>query len=225
MAEARASRTVVQAERLSDQIYELIRRDLRAGNFGSGQRLVELGLAARYNVSRTPVREALAQLSRAGLLVSNDRGYLTPRYSRVETMNHLELMQLLWPRLAEHATTNCKSLQVKAFARALGREKAAHAAGKVEAFNSAYQESRRVYQSMCKHEMLVRCVSIVDDQFEFIRTRIHSNARNRELTIRYNSRLLETLTGHDPGGAAVVMLDMLSFLRVYCTEHLPVEFG
>lgn len=225
MAATRAGRTVVQPERLSDQVYELIRQDLWSGAFGPGQRLVELELAARYNVSRTPVREALVQLSRDGLLMSNERGYLTPHYSRVDIMNRLELMQLLWPRLAEHAAVDCEPQQTKAFARALEREKVTHAAGKIEAFNSAYQDGRRIYRSMCKNEMLVRCASLVDDQFEFARSRIHKNAQNREITIRYNERLLETLTTRDPKAAAAVTIDMVNFLQVYYTQHPPADFG
>lgn len=225
MAATRAVRTVVQPERLSDQVYELIRQDLWSGSFGSGQRLVELDLALRYNVSRTPVREALVQLSRDGLLVSNDRGYVTPQYSRADILNRLELMNLLFPRLAEHAAADCETPQLKAFARALEREKAAHVAGKVEAFNSAYQEARKIYRSMCKNELLVRCVSLVDDQFEFPRSRIHRNAQNRGITIRYNKRLLETLTAHDSKAAAAVTNEMLKFLKIYYAEHPPAEFG
>ena len=50
---------IVQSERLRDQIYKLIRDDLRTGALAPGERLVEVNLAKKLGVSRTPVREAL----------------------------------------------------------------------------------------------------------------------------------------------------------------------
>lgn len=60
--------TVVRSVR--DQITDLIREDLLCGRIPSGERLSEVSLAVRFGVSRGPVREALAQLTHEGLLVS-----------------------------------------------------------------------------------------------------------------------------------------------------------
>lgn len=48
--------------------YELIRADVIAGNLVAGERLSEAALSRKYGVSRSPVREALASLERAGLV-------------------------------------------------------------------------------------------------------------------------------------------------------------
>jgi DNA-binding GntR family transcriptional regulator len=53
-----------------DQITDLIREDLLCGRIPAGARLSELKLADRFGVSRGPIREALAQLTNEGLLVS-----------------------------------------------------------------------------------------------------------------------------------------------------------
>src|SRR5580704_1506303 len=44
---ARGARVVVQADRLRDQVYELIRDDMRSGVLTPGQRLVEVDLAEK----------------------------------------------------------------------------------------------------------------------------------------------------------------------------------
>ena len=54
---------------LADQIAE----GIATGLYAPGSRLDELELAARYGVSRTPVREALIQLGAAGLLTLRPR--------------------------------------------------------------------------------------------------------------------------------------------------------
>jgi len=50
-----------------------IEEDILAGRLVPGDRLEERALAARYNVSRTPVREALLQLSTLGLVSMRPR--------------------------------------------------------------------------------------------------------------------------------------------------------
>ena len=58
------SRRQTQAEKLAGDLADAI----LAGEFAPGARLDEQSLAARYKVSRTPVREAIRQLAATGLI-------------------------------------------------------------------------------------------------------------------------------------------------------------
>ena len=60
--------------RTGAEIYERLKRDILTFEFRPGERLVELELCDRYEVSRTPVREALRRLEDDGLIVSRDKG-------------------------------------------------------------------------------------------------------------------------------------------------------
>jgi DNA-binding GntR family transcriptional regulator len=55
--------------------YELLRADVLAGVFEPGTALLETTLAERYEISRTPIREALGRLEQDGLLERATRGY------------------------------------------------------------------------------------------------------------------------------------------------------
>jgi DNA-binding GntR family transcriptional regulator len=53
----------------AEQVYAALSEEILEGDLVSGTSLTELDLAARFSVSRTPVREALTRLSAEGLLV------------------------------------------------------------------------------------------------------------------------------------------------------------
>jgi DNA-binding GntR family transcriptional regulator len=57
----------------SEHVRELIEEGIATGAFPPGMRLDEMELAERFNVSRTPLREALFQLASAGIVVMQPR--------------------------------------------------------------------------------------------------------------------------------------------------------
>lgn len=57
-----------QQETVVDRIRRIISDDIISGALGPGVRLDEQGLADRFSVSRTPIRETLSQLSALGLV-------------------------------------------------------------------------------------------------------------------------------------------------------------
>jgi DNA-binding GntR family transcriptional regulator len=60
--------------RAGTEIYERLKRDILTFEFQPSERLVESELCDRYEVSRTPVREALRRLEDDGLVVAREKG-------------------------------------------------------------------------------------------------------------------------------------------------------
>lgn len=68
---------------LAARVYELISEDIVAGRMAPGTALVQEQLAARFEVSRTPVRDALTQLTTDGLVrLVSSKGYYVNDLSR-----------------------------------------------------------------------------------------------------------------------------------------------
>lgn len=120
---------------LTNDQYLRIREDILNGEFPIGQRLLETSLAARYGVSRTPVREALVALQQDGLIERVDNGF------RVRTGRPEDVMEIYEARIALEAVAaaaaarrstdldlaRLTSLQESAAAAAAaGEERAAH---------------------------------------------------------------------------------------------------
>lgn len=80
---------------LHQQTYEALRSSILSGQLAPGDRLVETQLAHQLQVSRTPIREAIRQLQREGLVKADSSGGL-----RVTAISALDAMQLYDCRLA-----------------------------------------------------------------------------------------------------------------------------
>ncbi len=86
------SDSVLQIQGLREQIVNHIREDIFCGRLKEGARVSENVLVDRFGVSRTPIRESLAQLTHEGLLES------VPNYGvRVAKMPSDELQRLVAP--------------------------------------------------------------------------------------------------------------------------------
>lgn len=71
MAITSAPRTEkIERRSVAEQVYEILKRDLRSGRLAQGEDLVEARLAKQLGVSRAPIREAVQRLSQDGLIQS-----------------------------------------------------------------------------------------------------------------------------------------------------------
>lgn len=81
--------------RLSSDVYNVLRRQIVTGELRPNQPLIELDLAERLQVSRTPVRESLQRLASAGLVVPRKRGWAVREFTPDEIRQNAELRMAL----------------------------------------------------------------------------------------------------------------------------------
>lgn len=80
----------------SEQVYNTLKQEIMWGEIEPGTLLSELKLAARFGVSRTPVREALTMLASDGLITTLPRrGHLVRTVSFSELLGAFRLRELL----------------------------------------------------------------------------------------------------------------------------------
>jgi DNA-binding GntR family transcriptional regulator len=82
--------------RRADALRDRLEQDIVTGALRPGERLDEQSLAARFGVSRTPIREALMQLASAGLVrLEARRGAFVASLSLREVIERFEVMAAL----------------------------------------------------------------------------------------------------------------------------------
>jgi DNA-binding GntR family transcriptional regulator len=89
------------AESLADQAYHAVSRWILTRRLVGGQVIVEGRLAEQFNISRTPIREALLRLEAEGLLVKQGSGsYTVRRTTASEFFQSMRVRALLEPEAA-----------------------------------------------------------------------------------------------------------------------------
>jgi DNA-binding GntR family transcriptional regulator len=98
----------------TEQTVTRLRRFILEGDLEPGARLQEVDLAAQLGVSRTPVREALRELSSQGLVeILPHRGARVTRWSAKDLREIYELRSMLESHAAERAATRMSGADVE----------------------------------------------------------------------------------------------------------------
>jgi DNA-binding GntR family transcriptional regulator len=107
-------------ESLRTQVYRLMKQDILMGQYGAGEQLPVEELAKKYEISNTPVKEALTLLQGEGLVEIVPRiGYFTARFTVAEIQELFEVRILLETgaaklaakRIAEHEVLHLEHMQ------------------------------------------------------------------------------------------------------------------
>lgn len=102
---------------VSEFVYEFVRESLLSGKLRPGQALKQDELATRLQVSRSPVREALSQLEREGLITFRPRhGYVVASLDTDE-IHEIFQLRIMLEEYAARIATQCRTLHDIALAR------------------------------------------------------------------------------------------------------------
>lgn len=97
----------------SGMVFEEIKKQIIAGEMLAGEHLIEAKLAERFNISRTPVREALRRLSEAGLVVfSRHQGVRVRKWTKDEILDSYEIREAMEAIAAKRAASSLSEAQL-----------------------------------------------------------------------------------------------------------------
>jgi DNA-binding GntR family transcriptional regulator len=133
--------TGIIVRNLSEQLVDLVRDRILAGQVDVDRAIRQDALAAELGVSKIPLREALTRLEQEGLVRSRaNRGYFVRELSIAEAEEVYALRLKLEPQVAalaaEHATDDERAVAMQTLAQ-LDEVTNAHGVG-VGAFNRAF---------------------------------------------------------------------------------------
>lgn len=209
MAESGDSRNVSYLAMPDSEVYLAVRERIRQGDVGANDRLVDTTLAAEFNLSRMPVRQALLRLVHEGYLVGTTRGFVLPRLSQREIEEIFEVRMLLEPRAAASACQSVSAEQVAAFRAAFAEAKKAVECSDAQAMMRANDCFRQIWLEAVPNKRLAATISRFVDHVQIVRSATVVDRDTQEVVLELMARLL---AGFERSDALSVHDDMVQFL-------------
>ncbi len=117
-----SSLIVARAPTYREAAYAAIKEAILTGRIGPGQALIEERLATMLDISRTPVREALAILEHEGLIAPvYRRGLYVRKISRAQFVELFEANEMIEPAIARRAALRATEEDFAAMEEAINR--------------------------------------------------------------------------------------------------------
>ena len=199
--------------RRADALRDELEQDIVTGSLRPGERLDEQTLAARFGVSRTPIREALMQLASAGLVeLQPRRGAFVASLSLREVIERFEVMAALegaCGALAARRLTEVESMRLLEAHEACGREARS---GDADAYYYANERFHQVLYDASHNVYLAEQTRQLHDRLK----------PYRRLQLRALSRVAVSLAEHQAVVDAVLAGDSERAERVL-KDHILIQ--
>ncbi len=183
---------------LADDVCRRIADEIVLGNFAPGSRLDEVSLAARFNVSRTPVREALKQLAIMGLVDTRpNRGSVVAELSVDQLDQMFEAIGELEAACARHAALRMTEAGRARMLELHAEGRAAMQAGDIDRYDAANLELHATIIRGCYNPVLIEMATSLRHRVSpFRRTQFRNLERMGE-SFEEHSVIVEAILAHD----------------------------
>jgi DNA-binding GntR family transcriptional regulator len=183
-----------------------IERMILDGELDMGDRLNELALAARFNISRGPIREACRSLVQAGLLEFQiNRGFFVRKLAQKEVVDLYDLraglMRLAGELLAKNITPD-QLAQIKAMVDAMDK---AQRVGNAERFRELNSDFHAALVQATNNRRLVEIYQGLAKEIQLFRRRGLVSASAMKLSNREHRDIVEAIVAQDAVRAAAAM--------------------
>ena len=201
------------------QIAEAVRTDIFSGQLKPGDAIPELGIAKRFGVSQTTVREALARLEHAGLVrrVAN-RGTFVTSLSPTEFREHLRLRAMLEALAASEAARRAAFHSLEPLEQQLHAIGAAVQSNDYFASAQADLEFHRAIWKLSGDGTLYRVLDqLTVPLFAFTSMQRSGSHEDLRRVMLSHQPIHESLRAGDPGRAAEAMREHIekSYLQFF----------
>ena len=163
----------------NDRIKVKLEKDIVAGILKPGERLDEVSLAEQFNVSRTPVREALLQLSSIGLVEMRPRrGNVVAQIGLKDLLDMFEVMAQLEGTCGRLAARRATKAEWELLAGVHDTSKRAVNNGDYNAYYQCNVEFHEIiYQASRNPFLAEQTMSLRNRLAQYRRSQLHQNGR------------------------------------------------
>lgn len=193
----------IQVQSAKEAVTEAIRGLIHSGEIGMGERISIEALASTFGVSRTPVRDALFQLSVEGLVTIQPRvGVLVREIGEQEVLDIYRIKGVLEPLMVEWAAERGSPEERQALYDSVDRLDDAAAAGDVARYVGLLEDRRATILAMVGSSALQDGLSILNGRVRLLRFRNLSQPGQLGRSARQHRLVAKAIRDGDAAGAS-----------------------
>ena len=198
---------------LTESLVTAIENDILEGRLRPGDRLEEIGLARRFQVSRTPIREALRQLAASRLIELKPRlGATVARPTSAEVVELFEVVAELEGIAARLAAERMEAADLAAIEAAHAACQRAAGGDDAAAYYRVNGEFHRAIHAAARNLVLVEEIRVLDKRLSPYRRFITFRPGRTQEALREHDEILAALRARDAGRAGAAMRDHVRIL-------------
>lgn len=206
---------------LSDQAYEQIKTDILTCALRPGQQIAQNQLAEKYQVGKTPVREALQRLTQEGYVQPFPRfGYIVAPITLADVHQIYELRAIVEPASARLAAMRCTDEHLEQIQKAADKT---YIYNERETYLQYLRHNTEFHYTVALAGGNQRLAEIVARLLEELARLFHMGLEQRDLSdemARAHMPLIDALTDHNPDRAEAIMKSQIARSRIQFLETL-----
>ena len=184
---------------LRDVVFNTLRQAILTGEMEPGERLMEIQLANKLGVSRTPIREAIRKLELEGLVIMIPRKGAEVAHITVKDMRDV---------LEVRSTLACKNVtaeHIEELKTANRVFEAAIVSKDVVAIVNADVAFHNIIYSMTDNQRLIQLINSLSEQMYRYRLEYVKDARTHSILISEHNDIIKQLSDKDVEKAKVIV--------------------
>jgi DNA-binding GntR family transcriptional regulator len=196
---------------MGETIRETLESDILSGRLPAGSQIEERALMERFNVSRTPARQAMLQLVQGGFVKAVPRqGVVVIGISLPDYIAMLEVLVELEGAAARLAARRMSSEQRDDLQRAARQCEESASLGNAGAYSDANRLFHElIYAGSCNH-ILAKQVRAMRARMQHPNDQIFSKAGRMHISTADHTQILEAILGGNEDAAYVAMVSHIT---------------
>lgn len=180
---------------LRDVVFQTLRQAILRGELKPGERLMEVRLAKKLGVSRTPIREAIRKLELEGLvLMIPRRGAEVAKISEKNLRDVLEVRRSLEELAIDLACQRIQEEELETLREAQKEFAAAVAAGDAMEIAQTDEKFHEIIYSGTGNQKLMQILSNLREQMYRYRLEYIKDANKRQILLVEHEQILKALS-------------------------------
>lgn len=196
----------LEHRQLGQSVYESVRREIIDLTLKPGTHLREADLAGRFGVSKTPVREALLQLKKDGLVeIASYRGAIVTSYTHRDLIEIYQLRELLEGACAREAAQSMAVGDLVELGRVVRVSAESLAAGDQDLLPQLFNAFDDIIYRQTRNARLVEMLTYLDAHLRRIGNLTVGIPGRLDKSVQQHGEIYEAIATRNPDEAELTM--------------------